>query len=79
MQQYLSEHAPRSAVIVGGGYIGLEMADALTLRGIAVTLVEHGESVLKTVDPTLGALVCTQLEQHGVTVETGIRIQQITA
>jgi NADPH-dependent 2,4-dienoyl-CoA reductase/sulfur reductase-like enzyme len=79
MQRFLSEHAPRSAVIVGGGYIGLEMADALTLRGIAVTLVEHGPSVLKTIDPHLGALVRTHLEQHGVVVETGIRVQQITA
>lgn len=78
MQQYLSEHAPHSAVIVGGGYIGLEMADALTLRGIAVTLVEHGSSVLKTINPTLGTLVRTHLEQHGVVVETGIRVQQIT-
>jgi len=79
MQRFLSEHAPRSAVIVGGGYIGLEMVDALTLRGIAVTLVEHGPSVLKTIDPHLGARVRTHLEQHGVVVETGIRVQQITA
>lgn len=79
MQQYLSGQAPRSAVIVGGGYIGLEMADALTLRGIAVTLVEHGSSVLKTVNPSLGALIRTNLEQHGVVVKTGTRVQQITA
>lgn len=79
MQRYLSEQAPRSAVIVGGGYIGLEMVDALTLRGIAVTLVEHGSSVLKTVDPSLGALVRANLEQHGVVVETGVGVQQITA
>jgi NADPH-dependent 2,4-dienoyl-CoA reductase/sulfur reductase-like enzyme len=79
LQQYLSERSPRSAVIVGGGYIGLEMADALTLRGIAVTLVEHGPSVLKTIDPHLGALVRANLEQHGVVVETGIRVQHITA
>jgi NADPH-dependent 2,4-dienoyl-CoA reductase/sulfur reductase-like enzyme len=79
MQHYLTSHPVRSALIVGGGYIGLEMADALTLRGLAVTLVEHGESVLKTVDPSLGALVQTELERHGVAVHTGVHVQQITA
>jgi NADPH-dependent 2,4-dienoyl-CoA reductase/sulfur reductase-like enzyme len=78
MQHYLSAHTVRSVLIVGGGYIGLEMADALTLRGLSVMLVEHGPSVLKTVDPSLGELVRAELEQHGVVVETGIQIQQIT-
>lgn len=79
IQQYLTSHSVRSALIVGGGYIGLEMADALTLRGLSVTLVEHGESVLKTVDPSLGALVQAELERHGVAVHTGIAVQQIKA
>jgi NADPH-dependent 2,4-dienoyl-CoA reductase/sulfur reductase-like enzyme len=78
MQHYLSTHPVRSALIVGGGYIGLEMADALTLRGLSVTLIEHGASVLKTVDPSLGRLVQAELEQHGVVVHTGIGVQQIT-
>ena len=77
MQHYLSSHPVRSALIVGGGYIGLEMADALTTRGLAVTLVEHSSSVLRTVDPILGALVRTELEQYGVVVKTGIQVQQI--
>lgn len=79
MQHYLSTHAARSALIVGGGYIGLEMADALTLRGLSVTLIEHGASVLKTVDPSLGRLLQAELEQHGVVVHTGIGVQQIAA
>ena len=79
IQQYLTSHPVRSALIVGGGYIGLEMADALTLRGLAVTLVEHGESVLKTVDLGLGALVQTELERQGVVVHTGVQVQRIRA
>ena len=77
MQRYLLEHAVRSAIIVGGGYIGLEMADALTLRGLSVTLIEHGPSVLKTVDLSLGALARAELERHGVVVYTGIQVQHI--
>lgn len=77
MHHYLSTHSVRSALIVGGGYIGLEMADALTLRGLSVTLVGHGSSILKTIEPELGTLVRTELEHHGVVVETGIGVQQI--
>lgn len=78
MQHYLQASSARSALIVGGGYIGLEMADALTLRGLSVTLVEHGTSVLKTVEPSLGAFVQGELEQHGVVVHTDTGVQQIT-
>ena len=77
MHHYLSSRPVRSALIVGGGYIGLEMADALTFRGLSVTLVEHGKSVLKTIDPSLGALVQTTLEQHGVVIHSDIQVQQI--
>jgi NADPH-dependent 2,4-dienoyl-CoA reductase/sulfur reductase-like enzyme len=70
--------APASAVIVGGGYIGLEMADALTVRGLAVTQMEQLEEVLPTVDPQLGALVHAELAGHGVEVLTGTTVQAIT-
>ncbi|HEY6278380.1 MAG TPA: FAD-dependent oxidoreductase [Streptosporangiaceae bacterium] len=56
--------APASAVIVGGGYIGLEMADALTVRGMAVTQMEQLAEVLPTVDPQLGAHVHAELAAH---------------
>ena len=78
MEQYIEEHAPRTALIVGAGYIGLEMADALTLRGLSVTLVEHGPSVLKTVDVSLGTLIHDELVRHDIVVKTGIAVQQIT-
>lgn len=74
---YLSKHSPRSAVIVGGGYIGLEMADALTLRGIAVTVVEHGSSVLKTVDASLGEMVGAELRKHRVEVVNRVAIEHM--
>lgn len=73
----LQKRDPRSALIIGGGYIGLEMADALTLRGIAVTVVEHGSSVLKTVDAPFGTRVGNELRQHGVEVVTGVAVERI--
>jgi NADPH-dependent 2,4-dienoyl-CoA reductase/sulfur reductase-like enzyme len=73
----LQEAAPASAVIVGAGYIGLEMADALTTRGLAVIQMEQLPQVLPTVDPVLGAHVHAQLTQHGAEVLTGTTARQI--
>jgi NADPH-dependent 2,4-dienoyl-CoA reductase/sulfur reductase-like enzyme len=73
----LEKAAPDSAVIVGAGYIGLEMAEALIAQGLAVTQVEQLPEVLPTVDPQLGALVRAQLEGQGVTVLTGTAVSAI--
>ena len=68
---------PASALIVGGGYIGLEMAEALTTRGLSVVQMEQLPEVLPTVDPELGALVHAQLAEHGVEVITGAAVKRI--
>ena len=73
----LEEAAPASAIIVGAGYIGLEMADALTVRGLQVTQMEQVPEVLPTVDPQLGALVHAELAGRGVEVLTGTTVQAI--
>ena len=74
----LEQAGPASAVIVGAGYIGLEMADALTTRGLAVTQMEQLPEVLPTVDPELGTCVHDQLTSHGVEVLTGTTVRQIS-
>lgn len=62
----LTRREPRTALIVGAGYLGLEMAEALISRGLAVTQVEQLPEALPTVDPELGRLVADQLREHGV-------------
>ena len=74
----LEQAAPASAIIVGAGYIGLEMADALTVRGLQVTQMEQLLEVLPTVDPELGALVHAELGAHGAEVLTGTTVQAIS-
>src|SRR2546429_4675787 len=74
----LENAVPARAVIVGGGYIGLEMADALTVRGLAVTQMEQLPEVLPTVDPQLGAHVHAELAAHGVEVLAGTTVRQIS-
>ena len=68
---------PKTALIVGGGYIGMEMAEALTARGIRVVQAERHEEVLATIDPGLGKLVRAELEAHGVQVQTSTRVTRI--
>ena len=77
IQTYIKEHSPRSVVIIGAGYIGLEMADALTKRGLDVTIASRPQTVLPTVDPEFGALVQQELELHGVKIWTGTEITAI--
>ena len=73
----LSRRPAERVMIVGAGYIGLEMADALTVRGLEVTVVEALPQVLPTVDPELAALVEVELELHGVKVVTGTTVTEI--
>jgi NADPH-dependent 2,4-dienoyl-CoA reductase/sulfur reductase-like enzyme len=78
LMRTLEESEPATAVIVGAGYIGLEMAEALTVRGLSVTQIEQLPEVLPTVDPSLGALVRSQLAGHGVDVLTGTTVRQVS-
>lgn len=77
VHKWLTEHKPQSALIVGGGYIGMEMADALSVRGVSVTVVEFAETVLTTVDKPLGEKIAEELKRHGVNVATGVGIESI--
>lgn len=75
--QHLMQENPTSATIIGGGYVGLEMADALHRRGLEVTVVEHSETVLKTVDASMAWLVGAELQRHRVDVVTGVKVETI--
>lgn len=77
VSDYLEQRNPRRAVIIGAGYIGLEMADALSRRGLAVTVVEQAPTVLPTVDESLGTRLAQRLLQEGVSVYTGVRVRAI--
>ena len=71
------DKGPSSAVVVGGGYIGLEMADALRHRGIAVMLIEQLPAIMRTVDQSIAERVEDLLEDRGVSVRTGTVVHSI--
>jgi NADPH-dependent 2,4-dienoyl-CoA reductase/sulfur reductase-like enzyme len=68
LRHFLEEEKPQRGVIVGGGYIGLEMAEALVRQGLQVTLVDRAPQVMGTLDPDMGALVAEALRGVGVTL-----------
>jgi NADPH-dependent 2,4-dienoyl-CoA reductase/sulfur reductase-like enzyme len=67
---------PKRAVVVGGGYVGLELADALRHQDLEVTLVESAPQPMTTLDPEMGALVPEALEDVGITVHRGEAVER---
>ena len=66
IEAWLSEQKPQRAVIVGAGFIGVEMAEALRTRGIEVTMIDRAPQPLSVLDTDLGAKVAEELTRHGV-------------
>jgi NADPH-dependent 2,4-dienoyl-CoA reductase/sulfur reductase-like enzyme len=67
----------RRAVVVGGGYIGVEMAEAMLRHGLEVTLVDRDEQPMNTLDPDMGRLVRDALEGLGVRVASGAAVREV--
>ncbi|MCL7424585.1 FAD-dependent oxidoreductase [Streptomyces sp. YS415] len=67
----------RRAVVVGAGYIGVEMAEALIKRGYEVTVVNRGEEPMSTLDPDMGRLVHEAMAGLGITMVDGAEVTEI--
>ena len=71
--------APRSALVIGAGFIGLEMVENLVHRGLEVTLVELGGQVLPPLDPEMAKPVADRLREAGVDVRLGTQVTELRA
>jgi len=74
---FITERTPRSAVVVGGGFIGLEMAEAFRKRGLETTVVELLPTVMALMDREFGVAVGRELEANGVQVVTGVGLKAV--
>lgn len=70
---------PKKAVVVGGGYIGIEMAEALLARGMEVTLIDMADQVMPTMDADMASLISEYMKSEGVNVHLGERLTRIEA
>ena len=68
---------PATAVVIGGGFIGVEVAENLVHRGISTTLVEATNQVLAPLDPEMALLVANEIKGHGVDLRLGVSVQKI--
>jgi NADPH-dependent 2,4-dienoyl-CoA reductase/sulfur reductase-like enzyme/rhodanese-related sulfurtransferase len=76
---FIDEKKPEHAVIAGGGFIGLEMAEALSTRGLKVTIVEAASQVMITMDAEFGAMIKNGFEEKGIRVITNAGLSEIKA
>ncbi|MBN2099044.1 MAG: FAD-dependent oxidoreductase [Dehalococcoidia bacterium] len=71
MKQWINERKVERAVVVGGGFIGLETTENLVRRGISVTIIEMLAQVMPPIDPEMAAIIHSQLEANGVSLQMG--------
>lgn len=72
------QQSPRHAVVIGGGFIGVEVAENLVNRGISTSLVEATPQVLAPLDPEMATFVSDELTSHGVALFLGDSVESIT-
>ncbi len=73
---YIQDRSPERAVVVGGGYIGLEVAENLCRIGMEVSLVEGGDRVALAYGPEVSERVEAELERNGVHIFTGEKVEE---
>ena len=70
---------PKSAVVIGGGFIGVEIAENLVHKGVPTTVVEAAPQVLAPLDPEMATLVAKEMVKHGVALHLGVSAKEVSA
>ncbi len=76
---FIKDSVPQTAVVAGGGFIGLEMAEALHKRGLKVTVVELAPQIMVTMDKEFGQRAKSSLQEMGVEILTGVGLKAVSA
>ncbi len=76
--KFLDERKPKSAAIIGGGFIGLEMAEAFHRRGLRVAVIEKFRHVLPLLDDDMAAQLQNEVGREGFDVKTGVEARSLT-
>jgi NADPH-dependent 2,4-dienoyl-CoA reductase/sulfur reductase-like enzyme len=79
LRELLDRQSPQRVVVVGGGYIGVEMAEALHQRGLPVTLVQRPAQLMSTLDAEMAEAFAEYLTRAGVTLRLGEAVQGFTS
>lgn len=75
IKAYINEHHPKSAVLAGGGFIGLELAENLRELGMDVTIVQRPRQLMNPFDPDMAALIHGEMRRNGVRLVLGRTVE----
>ena len=75
IREFVTRQRPRSAILAGGGFIGLELAENLRELGLEVTIVQRPRHLLSQLDPEMAAFLHAELRQHGVRLMLGHSVE----
>ena len=75
IKAYISENHPKSAVLAGGGFISLELAENLRELGMDVTIVQRPKQLMNPFDPDMAAFIHSEMRRHGVKLALGHTVE----
>lgn len=75
IKAYINKHHPKSAVLAGGGFIGLELAENLRELGMDVTIVQRPKQLMNPFDPDMAAFIHSEMRAHGVRLALGHTVE----
>ena len=75
IKEYISKHQPKSAVLAGGGFIGLELAENLKKLGMDVTIVQRPKQLMNPFDADMASFIHSELRKHGVKLALGHTVE----
>jgi len=75
IKEYIEKNRPKSAIMVGGGFIGLEVAENLRELGMDVTIVQRPKQLMNPFDPDMAAFIHAEMRRHGVKLALGYSVE----
>ncbi len=75
IKEYITRHQPKSAVLAGGGFIGLELAENLRDLGMDVTIVQRPKQLMNPFDADMASFIHSEMRRHGVTLALGYTVE----
>ena len=78
IKSYINQHKPQSAILAGGGFISLELAENLREFGLDVTIVQSGNQLMNPFDPEMAAFIHNELRRNGVNLVFGHTVEKIS-
>lgn len=75
IKEYINKNHPKSAVLAGGGFIGLELAENLRELGMDVTIVQRPKQLMKPFDPDMASMIHNEMRKHGIKLVLGYTVE----